>query len=98
MSAGHVVPSHAMDIFLATAFLISSASTLPVSLVGNGRSTRPRTNVTSQDAAGMPKDVPSGAWEGGRIAHATSPKSPSDTARTRTTRSRYHTELRVDTD
>ena len=87
-----------MDIFLATAFLISSASTLPVSLVGNGRSTRPRTNVTSQDAAEMPKDVPSGAWEGGRIAHATSPKSPSDTAMTRTTRSRYHTELRVDTD
>lgn len=45
-----------------------------------------------------PKDVPSGAWEGGRIAHATSPKSPSDTAMTRITRSRYHTELRVDTD
>lgn len=75
MSAGQVIPQNAIIVFLAMAPFIAVASTLPVSLVGNGRNIRPRINATSHDAAGIPNASTSGAWEFGRIIHAVSPKT-----------------------
>ena len=89
MSVGQVIPQNAMIVFLAMAASIALASTLPVSLVGNGRNIRPRINATSHDAAGMPNDLTSGVWDSGRITHASSPKNPSATATVRSRMSSF---------